>query len=177
MVVAVSVSKALVPELSAKRAVTVLTGQWEENALSSKKVEKCRFNSTSSVVFTVYVTCSGIHFLHIWKTNQVDKYYVRKEMYLLTKCKNDFCSNSILSTNKQDPVNNNQTQIREFTDASLVSRSETDVSVVQPSDSGSLAQCCVLVLHAHRGLGRLCARPDGSYMHHQLEAKWCVRLA
>lgn len=36
-----------------------------------------------------------------------------------------------------------------------LSRAENDGAVIQPSYSGGLAERCVLVLHAHSGLGGL----------------------
>ncbi len=55
-----------------------------------------------------------------------------------------------------------------------LSRAENDHAILQPSYSGSVAECCVLVVHAHSGLGWLCPWPHWSHMHHQLEKEWRV---
>lgn len=55
-----------------------------------------------------------------------------------------------------------------------LSRAENDDAIIQPNYSGSVAQCCVLVLHAGGGVGFLCPWPHRSHMHHQLEEQWCV---
>lgn len=38
----------------------------------------------------------------------------------------------------------------------FLSRAENDDAILQPSHSVGMAECCVLVLHAHSGLGWLC---------------------
>lgn len=53
----------------------------------------------------------------------------------------------------------------------VIYRAENDGAIVQLSYSGGMVECCVLVLHAFSGLGQLCSRPNGSYLHHQLEAE------
>lgn len=37
-----------------------------------------------------------------------------------------------------------------------LSRAENDGAIIQPSYSGSMAECCVLVCNAYSGLGWLC---------------------
>lgn len=53
-------------------------------------------------------------------------------------------------------------------------RTEAVNIVIHTSNCGRLAECCVLVSHAHHWLGRICPWPHRSHLHHQLEKQWCV---